>query len=147
MSLTVAAYYARLGPRLGPCAGLADLPDALAYALRESGLTPASMDAVADADMLAVSSLLLSQVDDLAMARSYETILDNLIDPLLREAGVVATADELRPYYERRLARLQDVIKSRYGIGLPIPSAGVVTLDFAARGDDTLDGLPNSGIQ
>jgi hypothetical protein len=146
MSLTVAAYYARLGPRLGPCAGLADLPDALYYALRESSLGPANPPVIVDADVAAVPAATLSQVDDLAMARAFETILDNLIDPLLVEAGVKATAAELRPYYERRLGRLQDTIKSRYGIGLPIPSAGIVTLDFAARGDDTLDGLPGVTI-
>jgi hypothetical protein len=143
--VNVADYYARIGPRLGPCAGLADLPDALAFGLRELAVTPAGATAVADADLLAVGPDRYTHLDDLVLYRATETILANLVDDLLREAGVKEKASDLRPFYERRLARLEQLVRDRYGVGLPIPTAGAVTMDFQSKGDDTLDGYSQWG--
>jgi hypothetical protein len=140
MSPTVVGLLASYGPRLGPYVGLADLNDALACSLRELGLPPAGATVV-DADLVAVDPADWNQFDDVAMARAYETILNNLTDDLLREAGVGVKADDVRPGFERRLARLEAKLKDKYGVGLPVPSTGTIALDFQARGDDTVADL------
>lgn len=140
MPLTLLGLAARYGPRLGPYAGLADLPDAIRYGLNQLGLTPAAATTIVDADVAAVPAGDHNQLDDLVIYRCYETILLNLADDLLREAGVAESADKLRPVFQKLLDRLAAKLKDQYGVGLPTPTAGAIALDFAARGDDTLDG-------
>jgi hypothetical protein len=77
----------------------------------------------------------------MVMARAYETILLNLTDDLLRENGIKEDPDKVRPMFERRLAKVEQRLKDKYGVGLPVPSAGIISLDFQARSDDTLDGV------
>lgn len=138
MPPTVLSLHARYGPRLGPWVALADLPDALASALRELGGSPSSP--VVDADLGGVTDALTEQFDDLVLARAYETILNNLTDDLLRENGITEKAADWRPSFERRLAKLEAKLKTKYGVGLPVPTAGIISLNFQAQGDDTVDG-------
>lgn len=142
MPLTVVSQLARYGPRLGPYAGLADIPEALRYALTELGRPPASPSTVVDADLLPVVVTESNQLDDLVMYRCYETILLNLTADLLREAGIVEKAAELRAVFQRLLERQAAKLKDQYGVGLPTPTIGVVALDFQQRGDDALPTFP-----
>jgi hypothetical protein len=136
MSLSVTDCFARLGPRVGPWVGLADLDDAVASGLRRCGVTPASPAAVADADLAGLPAGDLDRFYDCATARALETVLNNLTDDLLRAAGVRATAAEVRPGLERQLARLEAKLRDEYGVGLTAPTIGVIALDFNARADD-----------
>lgn len=141
MALTVVGLFAKYGPRLGPWVGLADLSDALAFSLNELGLPTASQGAVVNGDLTAVDADQYNQLDDMVMCRAYETILNNLTDDLLREAGINEKASDWRSSFERRLAKAKDDLKDKYGIGLPIPSAGIISMNFQQQGDDTIEGV------
>jgi len=142
MSATVPNLLARYGPRLGPYAGLADVPEALSYGLTELGRPPASPATVVDADLVAVPAAESNQLDDLVMYRCYETILLNLTADLLREAGIKEDPAALRPVFQKLLDRLAAKLKEQYGVGLPTPSYGVISLDFQQRGDDAFPTSP-----
>lgn len=137
MTLTVVGLFAKYGPRLGPWVGLADLPDAVAFGLNELGLPPAAEGVLVDGDLAAVDADQHNQLDDMVMCRAYETILNNLTDDLLREAGINEKAADVRPGFERRLAKLEAKLRDKYGVGLPTPSAGIISMNFQQQGDDT----------
>jgi hypothetical protein len=140
MALTVVGLFAKYGPRLGPWVGLADLPEAISSGLYELGINLAGAT-LADGDLSTIAVDQYNQLDDMVMARAYETILLNLTDDLLRENGIKEDPDKVRPMFERRLAKVEQRLKDKYGVGLPVPSAGIISLDFQARSDDTLDGV------
>jgi hypothetical protein len=140
MALTVVGLFAKYGPRLGPWVGLADLPEAITAGLNELGIGLAGTT-LADGDLSTVAVDQYNQFDDMVMARAYETILLNLTADLLRENGINEKPEDVRPLFERRLAKIEQRLKDKYGIGLPVPSAGIISLDFQQRRDDTVDGI------
>jgi hypothetical protein len=134
-TLTVLQAKARLGPRLGPYAGLADLDDALGYSLGHLGVLTADALAPADADLVAVAQADHAQLLDVARLRALETVLLNLTSDLLREAGVSEKVEDVRPTIERAIAVARRDVLDRYGVGLSTLTAGVISLDFAATDD------------
>jgi hypothetical protein len=124
-----------MGRRLGPAAGLADLDDAVGYALGTLGLPVADPLRVVDADLAAVTSHVDSnQVDDVVEWRMIEAILNNLTDEELLKVGVLTAAKDYEPILRRRAERLAAWIRDTYAVGLAPPSIGVIDWNFQQRG-------------
>jgi hypothetical protein len=115
----------------------ADLNDPLGYATRKLGGTVSDVSSVVDADLSTISSDFgVDALLDVAELRTLENILGNytLVDisagPERESLSQVATATE------KRAERLSKKIEKEYGIGGAEFSTGVLTLNFATKGDD-----------
>lgn len=132
MPLTLANLRNALGRRLGALAALADLDEAIGYALRELGVTPADPYAVADSDLEAVPATSYSQLYDVAAWRGWVTIDANLDRDSLKAAGVLDDPRDVRTRATMALQTAEALVKQKYGVGLRSLEAGVLDLNFQA---------------
>jgi|DewCreStandDraft_4_1066084.scaffolds.fasta_scaffold78472_2 hypothetical protein len=112
----------------------ADLNDPISTALQRMGITPADITQIQDSDLATVEDV--SQLLDLAELRLLENIYGNSdavdIDALDRSEKYSQFTTAL----EKAIARKTEQINTTYGMGLGTLSAGVIDLDFQAKGDD-----------
>lgn len=114
----------------------ADLDDPIAVALLELGITPASITHPVDADCAHVSATDTLKCFDLAEVRTLESILGNLDEVNITVGPRSESLSDLAKQVEQKLARLQAQLLRKYGIGQGTLTAGIITLDFAQKGDD-----------
>ena len=115
----------------------ADLNDPLGWALRKSGYSVASVAAIADADLAAVSADDTDKLLDLAELRALETILGNLDDVDITLGQRSESLSQLSAQVEKKLTRLQARVEKAYGVGIGTLQAGMITNLFAEH--DTTD--------
>lgn len=132
MPLTLANLRNALGRRLGAFAALADLDEAIGYALREQGVTPADPYAVADADLEPVPATSYSALYDTAAWRGWQTIAANLDRDSLKAVGILEDPKEVREKVAMALQVAGALVKEKYGVGLRPLEVGVLDLNFNA---------------
>lgn len=148
MSLTRAAAESILVKRLGKLlteAGLdgttvdgsnADLNDPIGWALRQAGYTVADVTAVADSDLVSLATADTDKLLDLAELRALENISGNWAGVDIRVGERQESYNQFRIAIEERIARKEKQILRDYGIGASSLETGLLTFDFAAKGDD-----------
>jgi hypothetical protein len=134
--LTLIPTLRELNRRLGQYAGLGDVPGALAWALREMGVTLADTLTIADADLATISDAHANQLLDYAQDRAMLTVAENVDAESLRNYGISEDIKDVRSLFERKIERFHGWLKVTYGYGLPTVGAGVANLNFAASCDD-----------
>lgn len=140
MALTVVSAQAALARRLGEYAGLVDLPDLLGVGFRSLGLEADDLGVLTDGDLDAVKSSQLDQLYDVAQAEGIERILANL-DPLaLKRLGIDEDPAAIAARLRSLAMSLRLRIERNYGVGLRTLEGGIITFDFAQRGDETRAG-------
>jgi len=149
MALTRATLEANLIRRIGhllTVAGLdgttvsgsnADLADPIAFALRELGITVATLNSPTDAEVATVAADDHNQLLDVAEIRAMQTALNCVLDLVNTEAGNrVDEYSQLANGLQLRLDRAELRARRLYGWTAGALEAGYATLDFAQHADD-----------
>jgi hypothetical protein len=138
--VTLGGARAALGRLGGAWSALADLDEAIVYALASLGLAVASPAAPADADLEVLTGGQLPQFLDVALWRVLEAALNNLDPASLRSAGIEMSPAEARTLLMSQTTRIERRVKETYGVGLGTLSIGLLSADFAAKGTDAVLG-------
>lgn len=115
-----------------------DLNDTLGVALRTIGLSVGDISRVLDSDLSSVTDDDIDKFLDVAEFRLLQTIIGNLDDVDIEAGPFTAKYSQLARQLERRMSRLQDKLLVEYGIGGAILEIGVINMNFAMHGDDTI---------
>jgi len=89
-----------------------------------------------DADLAGLSSDDTDKLLDVAEVRTLESILGNLNLVDITVGPRKESLSDLGSRIEKKLARLQEHVTNKYGIGAGSISGGVITLDFMETGDE-----------
>jgi len=116
----------------------ASFTDPLAWALRQSGYSPAAFGAVTDTDLAGVQDGDTDKLLDLAEMRALENALGNFDATDISVGPRSESYDQLRAGIEKILTRKQTNIMRLYGVGIGTLEAGVIAYDFMTKADDTL---------
>jgi hypothetical protein len=120
----------------GAWAKLADVDEAIAYALASLGLAPTDRTALVDADLAAVGASRWPQLRDVAAWQVYEAALNNCDAVSLKAIGIDTDVKSALSYLTMRVQRAFEAVTRQYNVGLGTISAGVLSYDFAAKGTD-----------
>lgn len=137
MAITAQQFREVVGRAVGPLVGLADLPAAAYVALAMRGRASAAPDALTDADLRDLPAADLPAVLDIAQWRAMETVLDNLTEESLREAGVSEDVDRVAARLRQRTDRLAARVKAAYGVGQPTLRVGILDIGGIQTHDPT----------
>lgn len=124
----------------GAWAKLADVDEAIAYALASLGVAPADRTALVDLDLATVTDAQWPQLRDVAAWQVYEAALNNCDEVSLKAVGIDVDLKGAMTYLMMRVTRAYAAVRDRYNVGLGTLSAGTLSLDFAAKGTDTVAG-------
>lgn len=113
-----------------------DANDPIGYALRQLSYTVDDITAVDDADVSSVSTSNYDKLLDLAELRMLENIQGNLDEVDITLGPRKEALGQLPARLEKRIERLEDKLKKRYGIGAATLTAGTIMLDFAEHNED-----------
>lgn len=136
MPIAAAAYLGLLNRAAGPLAGLADAQASAFLALSALGYSPADPADLADADLVTVTPADLPGLIDIGTWRMLESIVDNLSEGELRQAGIPDDVYKVATRLRLRLERLYARVQRQYGIGLPTLKAGVLDIGGIQVDDD-----------
>lgn len=117
--------------------GNADLNDPEGRAIRDLGYTVAAITLVTNTDIAQVPESEYDQFLDLAEYHTLNNILGNYDDVDLKVGPRDEKFSQTVTQIENRIKRLEGKLERNYGYGLAVPTAVVVTADFASHGDDT----------
>jgi hypothetical protein len=111
-----------------------NLNDPIATALQQMGIEPSDITNIQDSDLEGVGNVL--QLIDLAELRLLENIHGNLdaVDITIGEQS--ERFSQFATSLEKSIEAKNQKIKEEYEIGLGTLTAGVIDLDFQAKGDD-----------
>jgi hypothetical protein len=140
MTYTIAYARDEVVRYCGAWAKLADVDEAIAYALASLGLAPTDRTALVDADLAAVGASQWPQLRDVAAWQVYESALNNCDSVSLKAAGIDVDVKGATAYLMMRVERAYSAVRDRYNVGLGTISAATLSLDFAAKGTDTVVG-------
>lgn len=140
---TYVQLQAVLGRRVGPGVALADVPQAVLYAVRMLGVTPQSNTAVSTADLASVADSDVNQLLDLAVWYLLTQISLNADEDDLRRAGILQDVTKFREGIDRSLDRWTRFMNGAYNLGVSTLQAGVIQLDFAAQHDNPVNAMPS----
>jgi hypothetical protein len=115
-----------------------DLNDPIGWALRQAGYTVANISAVVDADLTNVTTADTDQVLDLAELRTLQNISGNWAAVDLRVGPRDEKFSQFAAALEERIARKIKQVQADYGFGAPALESGLLSFDFAAKGNDTM---------
>ena len=116
----------------------ASLTDPLAWALRQSGYSPAAFGAVTNTDLAGVQDSDIDKLIDLAEMKALENALGNFDATDISVGPRSESYDQIRAGIEKILTRKQASIMRLYGVGIGTLEAGVIAYDFMTKADDTL---------
>lgn len=116
----------------------ASLTDPLAWAMRQSGYSPAAFGAVTDTDLAGVAADDTDKLLDLAEFKALDNGLGNFDATDISVGPRSESYDQIRTGVEKILNRKQASITRLYGFGLGTLDAGVISYDFMAKGSDKL---------
>lgn len=135
----------RQGPRM-TMVGLAittagsntDLNDPMAMALIAMSLNPASPSLITDSDISAITTDEWPQFLDQAELRLLETISGQIDFVDISVGPRSESMSQFSAMVDKAIERLQLRITQQYGVGLGSLSSGIIQMDFAQKGDDTV---------
>lgn len=133
---TFAQLSGLVATRVGAWVALVNLSDAIATGLRSLGIYPQSPVAVLDLDLSTIQGDQISQLLDVAEWRALESALNNCDELQLRAAGIHEDPDKARAILQQRASRQADRIQRAWMVNLPTLAVDVVTLGFAADGNE-----------
>lgn len=116
----------------------ASLTDPLAWALRQSGYSPAAFGAVTDTDLAGVQDSDIDKLIDLAEIKALENALGNFDATDISVGPRSESYDQIRAGLEKMLNRKQANIMRLYGVGTGTLQAGVIAYDFMTKANDAL---------
>lgn len=116
----------------------ADLNDPMAMALIGMSLNPASPALLTDADISAVSADDWPQFLDQAELRLLETISGQIDFVDISVGPRSESLNQFSAMVDKAIERLKTRITQQYGTGLGSLSAGIIQMDYAQKGDDTV---------
>jgi len=113
-----------------------DLNDPLGVAIREVGGSVGDISSVDDDDIATVDSTKTDQFIDTAELRILQSIEGNLDDVDTTAGSHSRRFSQLATQVEKKLQRLEKKLEDKYGVGVPVMTAGVILLDIADHNDD-----------
>lgn len=116
----------------------ASLTDPLAWAMRQSGYSPAAFGSVTDTDLAGVAVDDTDKLLDLAEFKALENGLGNFDATDISVGPRSESYDQIRAGVEKILTRKQANITRLYGFGLGTLEAGVIAYDFMTKATDAL---------
>lgn len=115
---------------------ISSLNDPIGYALRRLSYSVASVVAVTDADVSAVTTTDYDALFDLAELRLLQNVLGNFDGVDITVGPRRENLSQLRDGIEARIGKMEDKIASEHGIGGASLQAGTIELDLADHNED-----------
>jgi hypothetical protein len=113
-----------------------DLNDPIGYGIRFVGGAVTAITLVADADLSGISADDYDALLDAAEVRALESVLGNLDDVNIKVGQLEEDRSDLAERVQKTLERKRTQLERTYGLGVSTLEAGMMTLDFATKGDD-----------
>lgn len=113
-----------------------DLLDPVLFALLCMDILPGDPLALTDADLAPIGLTNIQELLDLSELRLLENVVGNLALVDISVGPRKENLSQMVEQTEKAIARLNTKIQNVYGLGIATIEGGVMSLDFAAKGDD-----------